>query len=100
MKLFANKEKTQPIEDVNFGRCEAGEKKQIVIYLFNDTNYKNENSKIICQDKNVIVIKQPPDLIKPGEVVSAILEWSPPLNLKKALVTQIRVDTSEIIEPE
>ena len=100
MKLFADKAHQQPIEDVDFGRCEAGESKQIIVYIYNDTKYKNENPKVICEDKNVKVIQQPPDLIKPGETVSAVLEWSPPLNLKKALVTSIRIEASEIIEPE
>lgn len=98
MKIYKDRECTKEIEDIHFGKVEAGKRKRLTLYMKNDVNAVLVGIEILFPDpgEEQIKIIKAPGKLNPGQISPLILEWKPPLNFRKALRTSIQIIGEEI----
>ena len=99
IKLYLDEKMEQQLNSIDFGDVEAGESKKLTLYLYNDSEHEVTDLKYSCDDK-FIHFTESPEKVLPKETVSFIVEWSPALNLRKALESEITVKGIETIRPK
>jgi len=97
MKIFADKELTKQVEDLDFGIVLAGDTKKIVFYLHNDSSADVVEIKPTVSNKDVLVLACPSEL-KQGESNSIEFSWTPEITLKKGLKTALDLNYYELYE--
>lgn len=97
MKLFKDKEcKVEAKDAIMFGEVQVGTCELASLWLRNDSQGLLRKIRISCSDPNVAV-KSPQDL-KPGEVSEVVFTWTPPLELRKGLHADVKVEAEEVYE--
>ena len=101
MKIFADKELQQEINEIYFGKVKAGEEKVLTVYLFNETKaiFANLAFEVMVREKTpkeIIEIPNPPLTIQPGTAEPLILKWRPTRNFKEALEVGLRITGEEV----
>ena len=66
------------------------------MWLKNDSAGLLRKIRISCSDKDVAV--KGPDVLKPGEVCEVVFTWTPPLELRRGLHADVKVEAEEIYE--
>lgn len=112
MKLFEDKELTQPIEGTfSFGIVPVGETKKVTIWLKNDsspkvTGYlKNLTFEVKCLDpetENIIEtekinILEAPKHLDAYAIAPLVLEWTPNISLEQGLKAKLCILGQKII---
>jgi hypothetical protein len=95
MKLFADKELTKPIEDLDFGIVDAGVEKKIVFYLHNESTADTVEIKPIVDNVEVSIVSHPTEL-KSKETGKIEFSWTPALNVKKGLTASLKINCYEL----
>jgi len=101
MKIFTDKDLKKEIKTINFGKVKVGEKKEITVWLYNDskgilTNLVFEFFGPALPPSEKIEIIEAPITIQPGKAEPLTLRWKPSPQFKKALEVGLRV-TGELI---
>lgn len=97
MKLFADKEMTKEVEDLDFGIVLAGTNKKVEFYLYNDSIADTVELVPVISNTEVDVITFPKSL-KSKEVAKIEFSWTPSLTLKKGLKTTLDIKYYELYE--
>lgn len=98
MKLWADAEKTQPLETISFGKVEAGKSKTITVYLENDskavlTNLQYEFPNLPPSE---VLLVEGPVTVQPGEIVPLKLTWKPSLSFRQSLKLDLVIKGEEV----
>lgn len=97
MKLFKEKEcRVEAKDALMFGEVQVGTYECMSLWLKNDSGGLLRKIRVSCSDPNIAV--KGPDVLKPGEVVEVVFTWTPPLELRKGLHADVKVDAEEIYE--
>ncbi len=97
MKLFADKELTKPVEDLDFGIVLAGDTKKVEFYLYNDSVADVVELKPSVDNADVKVLSFPSEL-KSKSTAKIEFSWSPSITLKKGLKTELSLNFYELYE--
>lgn len=97
MKFFRDKGcKAEEKDVVTFGEVEVGTSGRVSLWLKNDSNGLLRKIKISCSDSDVAV--KSPGGLNPGEVVEVVFTWTPPLELRRGLHADVKVEGEELYE--
>jgi len=99
MKLFNDSELKHEITEntsISFGEVEVGLKKDITIYIYNDTDGELENIELDIPKNNDVTIIEKPEKINKHSHSPVTLRWKPSLDLRQALKTEITIAAKEI----
>jgi hypothetical protein len=97
VKLFKDKACEFEAKDaVAFGEVEVGTCGCVSLWLKNDSQGLLRKIRVSCSDKDVVV--KGPGVLKPGETAEVIFTWTPPLELRKGLHADVRVEGEEVYE--
>jgi len=99
LELFLDKELTTPLERIDFRIVEAGSRKELTVWLYNDSHNEVEGVTVHCDDKN-IHFEEVPEKVPPKTAVPLTIIWAPSLDLRKALSSKILILGYELIKPE
>lgn len=95
MKLFQDADLKYEIDLLDLGRLPAGETKQYVFYVSNDSAAILEDLVFSVEHEEAKVIKAPTEM--PIRAVSElVIEWSPSVTLKEGLKTRLIITGKEI----
>lgn len=95
MKIFKDKELTQEVLEVDLGIVPAGETKEYIFYLLNDTAALLKDLVTEIPNKEVTMIKSPV-VMQPKESAELIFSWSPSITLKQGLKTVVSIAGIEL----
>lgn len=96
MKLYKDINLTEEIPEViDFGIVPAGEKKQVIVYVYNDTNALLRDLEFTVDHNEVQILKAPLEIVAKHES-ELILEWSPSVTLKEGLQAKLSVTGKEL----
>lgn len=95
MKLFLDKELTNPVNNVDLGIVMAGETKEFTFYVLNESKAELQNINFETSHKEVDIIHSPKDL-KSLESAKLVMAWSPSVTLKQGLKTVLKVQATEL----
>lgn len=97
MKLFQDKDcRIEAKGAVAFGEVEVGMSGCVSLWLRNDSQGLLRKIKISCSDSDVAV--KGPAVLKSGEVCEVLFTWSPPVELRKGLHADVKVEGEELYE--
>lgn len=100
MKLYEDREKTKPLASIYFGKVKAGEKKEIDVWIYNDSDalLTNIEYKFPNLPKSEVLefIHKPPITIQPKDIVIISLRWKPSLNFRSALNLDMEITAEEV----
>jgi hypothetical protein len=97
MKLFKEKEcRVEAKDALMFGEVQVGTSECVSLWLKNDSAGLLRKIRVSCSDPNIAV--KSPDVLKPGEVVEVVFAWTPPLELRRGLHADVKVEAEEIYE--
>jgi hypothetical protein len=97
MKLFKDKDcRIEARDAVAFGEVEVGTCGSMSLWLKNDSAGLLRKIKVSCLDQNVAV--KSPGGLNPGEVAEVVFTWTPPLELRRGLHADVRVEGEEVYE--
>lgn len=100
MKIYADKEKKQPLDFIHFGIVKAGDSKTITVYLYNDSKALLTNLQFQIR-KNIpgaeqIEILDAPVTIQPKSLQPLKIKWSPSRTFKRALEVTLEIIGEEV----
>ena len=107
MKIYEDEACTKPLDFIDFGEVYAGESKEVIIYV------KNDSDKAILKEFTIkyILPKEKPNLlgekldvkfperVLPNSIELVALSWFPSLNFKDALQIEIEIEAKESYSP-
>jgi len=97
MKLFRNKSCEFEAKDaIAFGEVEVGTCGSVSLWLKNDSAGQLRKIRVSCSDKDVAV--KSPGILKPGEVAEVLFTWTPPVELRRGLHADVKVEGEEVYE--
>lgn len=98
MKLWLDKEKTQPVTKISFGKVEAGTSKTVTVYLENDSDAVLTNLEYIVPSlpPTEVLKVEGPVTVQPHEIVPITITWKPSLSFKKALSVSLEIRGEEV----
>jgi len=82
--------------EIRFGEVEAGLHKDITIYLFNDANAELRDIDIELPEKDDVEVMRSPTQLMENSSDHVVLRWSPSIDLRKALETNIKIRGKEV----
>jgi len=97
MKIYADKELTKEVADLDFGIVLAGETKTLELYLFNDTVADVVELNPSVDNKEVAVLSFSKE-IKSKQSAPIVFSWTPELTMKKGLKTSLNLKFFELYE--
>ena len=89
MKIFADSELKKEIAEIDFGEVEVGKKKDLTLYLHNETSGLARN--LIFNVDQQIAVSDCPVLLEAKETKPFKLSWTPTVDFKQPLNTKIEV---------
>lgn len=95
LKIYKDRDLTQPVIDLEFGILPAGETKRYTFYLFNNTSAYLKELKFAVDHDEVEIVEVPNEL-SPQAVGEIIFKWSPSVTLKEGLRAQLHVTGIEL----
>lgn len=95
MKIYKNKDLTEQVERLDLGTVLAGETKQYEFFVYNESPATVVDLQYSVENKEVAIVSFPVNL-KPREVGSLILQWTPSVTVKSGLKTSLAIRGSEI----
>lgn len=97
MKLFRDEDCKVEVKDaVAFGEVEVGTCGRVSLWLKNDSQGLLRKIKVTCSDLDVVV--KAPGVLKSGEVAEVLFTWTPPLELRRGLHADVKVEGEELYE--
>jgi len=97
MKIFKNANLTDQITVLDLGIVKAGDSKQFVFYILNNSNASLKDLIFVVEHSEVNVIEAPKELL-PNENNKLIIEWNPSITLKEGLKTKLKITGNELWE--
>lgn len=95
MKIYTDKKLTNEIKVLDLGIVDAGDTKQFLFYVVNDSNAYLKDLEFSVEHSEVKVIKAPKELTS-NQDEELVLEWKPSITLKAGLKAQLRVKGMEL----
>ncbi len=97
MKIYADKNLTQEIENdtLDFGIVPAGEQKQFIFYILNDSSAYLKELEFIIEHSELEILKSPQELTA-QTVGELIIEWKASVTLKEGLKAVLHVKGKEL----
>ena len=95
MKIYKDQKHTQEVKVLNLGIVPAGEEREFVYYVLNDTEATLTKLAFKVPHSEVEVVKSP-QVMQRRETAELILKWCPSITLKQGLKTIIEVDGKEL----
>jgi hypothetical protein len=95
MKLYTDANLANQVTSLDFGIVAAGETKEFVYYVSNDTKALLENIVFETIHKEIKIVSSPA-VLKSGEVGKLVLAWAPSITLKEGLRTVLKVKATEL----
>jgi len=96
MKLFKDKDLKQELTNtLDLGTVLAGETKEYIYYVLNNTDSELTDLKFKIEKEEVQVVEFPKEL-KKNEVGTLKIKWTPSITIKSGLQTIIKIDGFEI----
>lgn len=95
--LYKDRAMTEPITEVHFGVVEVGKSKQVEVYVHNETDADFFIDRVRFDPfETGLEVVEYPNALAVGEMQRIVVKWSPPISLRRALITKIYVDGREI----
>ncbi len=91
MKTFLDKELTKEVQGLEFGTVEAGESKQYIFYLFNDSLGELTDLIFSIPSKEAKIISAPIQM-NPRSVSELVIEYNPSVTIEAGLKTDIIIE--------
>jgi hypothetical protein len=95
MKIYLDKDLTQEITLLDLGIVPAGETKQFIFYVFNDSGAHLKELEFSVEHEEVKITQAPEELIA-HDSDQLILRWSPSVTLKEGLKAQLNISGTEL----
>lgn len=95
MKIYSDKERTQEVKSVDFGIVEVGQTKDLIFYVYNNTQGVLKKLEFKFGNTQVEVVSAPME-IAPESIEVLKIRWTPNLKLKEGLKTSLTVEGVEI----
>jgi len=95
MIIFADKNLTKPLKELELGILKAGETKKFIFHIHNETKANLRNLKMFVPHNEVNIIKAPVN-IGPMETQDLIVQWNPSVDIKEPLKTTLKVTGEEL----
>ena len=97
--LILNEKKEVVNGEIDFGKVNAGEYKDLNLFIANDSlNATLFNISIDTGHEHVEVIKAP-NILAPKEEAALVLRWKPDLKIEEGLRTKIKIKTQAEYPP-
>jgi len=90
------KDEVTEADRISFGEVEVGLKKEITIYILNDTDGELENIELDIPENHGVTIIDKPETINKHGSTPVTLRWKPSLDLREALETNMIITAKEI----
>ena len=95
MKIYLDKEKTKEVgQTLDFGAVLAGKKQKFEYFVENDTKAELKDIKFSISHAELYIMKAPSHL-KPYEIASLVIEWTPDITIKSGLKSQLHIEAME-----
>jgi hypothetical protein len=95
MKIYTDSSLKEETKTLDFGIVLAGDTKKITYCLYNETDAEVVELQAIVSNAEVKVLDCPKSL-KSKETSSATFEWSPAINVKRGLKTELNLKFFEL----
>lgn len=97
MKFFSDSGcKKEAGGSIDFCEVQVGASGRACLWLRNDSQGLLRKIKVSVSDVNVSV--KCPDRLGPGEVAEVVFVWAPPLDMRRGLHADVKVEAEEVYE--
>lgn len=90
LKIYKDRDLTQPVIDLEFGILPAGETKRYTFYVSNQTPAMFKELKFEVEHSEIEIVKAPTDMISQS-LAEIIFKWSPTVTLKEGLRASLHI---------
>jgi len=94
MKIYSDEALTIPITAIEFGAVQAGDIKDVTVYVKNDSLAELKNLKFTLDNPEISIVKAPENL-KPWGIDTLIVRWNVKVDLRKGLKAKININAEE-----
>ena len=95
--LYKDRELTEVIEELHFGTVEVGKSETLTVFILNETDASFFIDDIeFNPDERGLEVMSAPNALAAREIQPIMIRWSPPLSLRRALVTKIHIVGREV----
>jgi len=95
MRIFKDSSLIEEIQDLDLGIVSAGESKQFIFYVYNDSLASLINLEFSTASSEIKIIEAPKEL-KYKESEKLVLEYNPEVTLKQGLHAELFVKAQEL----